>query len=47
VRPILEAIRDKPLREIAQALTDRGIEAPRGGAWNATTVMRVIKRLET
>jgi hypothetical protein len=33
------------LREIAQALTDRGIEAPRGGAWNNVTVTRVMKRL--
>ena len=30
VRPILDEMRGKPLREIAQALTDRGIEAPRG-----------------
>jgi DNA invertase Pin-like site-specific DNA recombinase len=46
LRPILAELAGKTLREIAQVLTDRGIEAPRGGAWNATTVMRVIKRLE-
>ena len=28
-----------PYREIAEELTDRKIPAPRGGAWNAMTVM--------
>jgi DNA invertase Pin-like site-specific DNA recombinase len=45
LRPVLDQLRGKTLREIAQALTARGIEAPRGGAWNATTVMRVMRRL--
>src|SRR5690242_20545438 len=46
VQPILAELHDRPLREIAQALTERGIEAPRGGAWNAVTVMRVRNRLD-
>jgi hypothetical protein len=38
--------RDQTYREIAQALTDRGIKTPRGGdTWNQVTVMRVMKRL--
>jgi DNA invertase Pin-like site-specific DNA recombinase len=36
----------KSYREIAQELTSRAIAAPRGGAWNAMTVMRAMKRLE-
>jgi DNA invertase Pin-like site-specific DNA recombinase len=43
--PILEQMQARPYREIAQALTDRTIAAPRGGAWNAMTVMRAMKRL--
>jgi hypothetical protein len=31
VRPILEGMRDRTYREIAQELTDRGIKTPRGG----------------
>ena len=39
-------MRDKPYRDIAQSLTDRGIKTPRGGeVWNQVTVMRVMKRL--
>jgi DNA invertase Pin-like site-specific DNA recombinase len=46
VRPILDQMLGKTLREIAQALTDRGIEAPRGGTrWNNVTVMRAMRRL--
>jgi DNA invertase Pin-like site-specific DNA recombinase len=45
LRPILDQMQGKTLREIAAHLTDRGIEAPRGGAWNNVTVMRVMKRL--
>jgi hypothetical protein len=41
LRPVLEEMRGRPYREIAAALTDRGIEAPRGGAaWNAMTVLQ-------
>jgi hypothetical protein len=32
-------------REIAEELTDRKMPAPRGGAWNAMSVMRAMKRL--
>jgi hypothetical protein len=46
LRPILEAMRDRPLREIAEALTNRGIKTPRGGdTWNEVTIMRVMRRL--
>jgi DNA invertase Pin-like site-specific DNA recombinase len=46
VRPILEEMSDLTYREIAEALTDRGIKTPRGGdAWNQVTVMRAMKRL--
>jgi len=33
LRPMLVELAGKTLREIAQALTNRGIEAPCGGAW--------------
>jgi DNA invertase Pin-like site-specific DNA recombinase len=46
LRPILLELSGKPLREIAAALTERGIAAPRGGAWDASTVMRMRKRME-
>ena len=42
---ILRELAGQPYRAIATALTERGIAAPRGGAWNAVTVMRVMKRL--
>ena len=46
VRPIFEELRGASLREIAKALTDRKVEAPRGGTtWNQVTVMRAMKRL--
>ena len=46
LRPILEAMRDRPLREIAMELTSRNIPTPRGGdAWSPVTVMRAMKRL--
>jgi hypothetical protein len=39
-------MRDRTLREIAEALTSRGIKTPRGGdTWNQVTVMRVMRRL--
>ena len=47
LRPILERMLDRTYREIAQALTDRGIKTPRGGdTWNQVTVMRAMKRLD-
>jgi DNA invertase Pin-like site-specific DNA recombinase len=45
IRPILVELAGKPLRTIAQALTERAISAPRGGAWNQVSVMRAMKRL--
>ena len=45
LRPVLEQLWEMPYRDIAQELTDRGIASPRGGVWNAMTVMRVMKRL--
>jgi hypothetical protein len=46
LRPILEAMRDRPLREIAMELTNRNIPTPRGGdAWSPVTVMRAMRRL--
>jgi DNA invertase Pin-like site-specific DNA recombinase len=45
LRPVLVELAGKTLREIARSLTDRGIEAPRGGRWNQVTVMRAMRRL--
>jgi hypothetical protein len=46
LRPTLEAMRDRTYREIAEALTNRGIKTPRGGdTWNEVTIMRVMRRL--
>jgi DNA invertase Pin-like site-specific DNA recombinase len=46
LRPVLQTMRDRTYREIAQELTDRGIKTPRGGdVWNQVTVMRAMKRL--
>jgi DNA invertase Pin-like site-specific DNA recombinase len=45
LRPVLETMWELPYREIAAELTGRGIPAPRGGEWNAMTVMRAMKRL--
>jgi hypothetical protein len=39
-------MQDKPYRDIAQKLTDRGIKTPRGGyVWNQVAVMGVMKPL--
>jgi hypothetical protein len=32
-------------RAIAQALTEQGVEPPRGGAWSYQTVLRMMARL--
>ena len=45
LRAVLEEIWELSYRDIAQELTDRGIAAPRGGIWNAMSVMRSMKRL--
>lgn len=33
------------VREIAKALNERGISAPKGGKWHATSVARLLRRL--
>jgi DNA invertase Pin-like site-specific DNA recombinase len=33
-------------RAIAQALNDRGLKPPRGGAWQSPQIMRLLARLE-
>jgi DNA invertase Pin-like site-specific DNA recombinase len=33
-------------RAIAKALNDRGLKPPRGGAWQAPQIMRLLARLE-
>lgn len=45
VVPLKEA--GKPLREIAEHLNRAGVPAARGGVWQPSQVMRVLKRLET
>lgn len=43
--PVIEAIRKEgavSLRQIASALDERGINAPRGGNWSAVQVQRVL-----
>jgi DNA invertase Pin-like site-specific DNA recombinase len=44
--PIINEVRREgatSLRQIANALTDRGIPAPRGGAWQAAQMQRVLR----
>lgn len=47
VRPVLVEMQAKGLssRAMAQALTERGHEPPRGGAWSYQTVLRMMERL--
>jgi hypothetical protein len=45
LKPILQTMSELSYREIADELTNRKIPAPRGGAWNAMSVMRAMKRL--
>jgi DNA invertase Pin-like site-specific DNA recombinase len=45
LKPILETMWELTYREIAEELTNRKIAAPRGGAWNAMSAMRAMKRL--
>lgn len=45
LRPVLEAMVGQSSRAIAKALTDRGVEPPRGGAWSQKTVLRMMARL--
>ncbi|WP_308918357.1 recombinase family protein [Jannaschia sp. LMIT008] len=48
IAPIVRPLRNAgaSLRTIAKALTDEGIETPRGGAWTATAVRRALSRIE-
>jgi DNA invertase Pin-like site-specific DNA recombinase len=45
LRPILVELASGTLRQAAAELTARGVQAPRGGAWNQVTVMRAMRRL--
>lgn len=45
LRPILTDCAGMSLRAVAAVLNERGIESPRGGAWNPMTVMRAMARL--
>jgi len=45
LRPVFAELRGLSLREMARELDERGLEAPRGGAWNAMTVRRALVRL--
>jgi DNA invertase Pin-like site-specific DNA recombinase len=42
---VLRELGGRPYREIAAELTSRASLSPRGGEWNAMTVMRAMKRL--
>ena len=46
LRPILTELRDLPSRAIAAGLSKRAIPTPRGGHWQSTTMMRLLRRLE-
>jgi DNA invertase Pin-like site-specific DNA recombinase len=46
LRPASTELRDLPSRAIAAELTKRAIPTPRGGDWQSTTVMRLLRRLE-
>ena len=45
LKPVLEEMWELPYRDIARELTNRDIASPRGGAWNAMTVLRTMRRL--
>ena len=45
LRPILQSMAGQSSRVIARALTEQGIEPPRGGAWSNKTVLRMLSRL--
>jgi|SRR6516162_1407859 len=46
LRPVLTELCDLPSRAIAAELAKRAIPTPRGGDWQSTTVMRLLRRLE-
>ena len=45
LRPVLTAMSGLSSRAIAQQLTERGVQPPRGGAWSQKTVLRMQARL--
>ena len=45
LRPVLVSMAGQSSRAIAAALTDQGIEPPRGGVWSQKTVLRMMARL--
>ena len=45
LRPVLLPMVGQSSRAIAKALTDQGVEPPRGGAWSNKTVLRMMARL--
>ena len=45
LRPVLLAMVGQSSRAIAKALTDQGVEPPRGGVWSNKTVLRMMARL--
>src|SRR5262249_46790976 len=46
LRPVLTELRDLPSRAIAADLAKRAIPTPRGGDWQSTTAMRLLRRLD-
>ena len=45
LRPVLLPMVGQSSRAIAKALTDQGVEPPRGGVWSNKTVLRMMARL--
>jgi DNA invertase Pin-like site-specific DNA recombinase len=45
LRPFLASMVGQSSRAIAKALTEQGIEPPRGGTWSYQTVLRMMARL--
>jgi hypothetical protein len=45
LRPVLLPLVGQSSRAIAKALTDQGVEPPRGGVWSNKTVLRMMARL--
>ena len=45
LRPVLVSMAGQSSRAIAAALTEQGIEPPRGGTWSQKTVLRMMARL--
>jgi DNA invertase Pin-like site-specific DNA recombinase len=45
LRPLLVELAGLSARQIAEQLNQRGVQTPQGGRWQATTVIRVQRRL--